>query len=382
MARVRLPPASISDRVSDLLIVGGGIIGLAVAREAARAGLSVRLLERGDPGCEASSAAAGMLSAQVHTEAASPLLELALASRDLYPGFIAEVREESGIDLRPSDYGTLLVARRPSTLDSIEKQERFQRAAGLPLERLDGQEIRRLEPSLAEDVLEGLYFQRDVSVDSALLVRALATAAGRAGVALHPGLPASRLLVEGGRIEGVEAGARLFTAGAVLIAAGAWSGEVNGAGVPPLPTHPVRGQMVSLVAAAPRRIVFDETCYLVPRDHGRLLVGSTMERVGFDRRVTAEGITGLTAAASALAPDLGRAPIISTWAGLRPATDDGLPAIGPGSLPGLYYACGHLRHGILLAPITARLFVRMLCGEPAEHDLAPFDPQRFASRPA
>ncbi len=382
MASPRPLPASISDRASDLLIVGGGIIGLAVGREAARAGLSVRLLERGEPGCEASSAAAGMLSAQIHSEAASPLLEMALASRDLYPDFIAEVREESGIDIRLSDHGTLVVARRPSTLESLEKQERFQRAAGLPVERLGGNEIRRVEPSLAKDVLEGLYFQRDGSVDNAVLVRALATAAMRAGVALHPDLPASRLLVEGDRIQGVETGARRFTAGSVLIAAGAWSGEVGGAGVPPLPTHPVRGQMVALAASAPRRVVFDEDCYLVPRGHGRLLVGSTMERVGFDRRVTAEGITGLAAAASALAPELSRAPILSSWAGLRPATDDGLPAIGPGSLPGLYYACGHLRHGILLAPITARLIVRLLRGEPPGHDLTPFDPRRFASRPA
>jgi len=382
MGSPRAASAQPSATTSDLLILGGGIIGLAAAREATRAGLSVRLLERDRPGCEASSAAAGMLGAQVEADGPGPLLELALAGRDLYPDFIAGLRAECEIDPGYLDHGTLVVARHPSALESLREQERFQRAAGWTLERLDGDEVRRLEPSLSGEILAGLYFRRDGSVDNAALVRALASAAIRSGVALHAGLPASRLIIEGGAVHGAEAGGRRFTAGAVLIAAGAWSGDVVGEGLQPLPTHPVRGQILSLAAAAPRQIVVDDACYLVPRGNGRVLVGSTMEEVGFDRRITAEGIAGLAAAASALVPALAEAPILSGWAGLRPATGDGLPAIGPGALPGLYYACGHLRHGILLAPITARLIVRLLRGEPPGHDLTAFDPRRFASRSA
>ncbi|HEU4400980.1 MAG TPA: glycine oxidase ThiO [Candidatus Polarisedimenticolia bacterium] len=368
---------------ADVLIVGGGIIGLAIAREAAGAGLSVILLEKGTPGGETSTAAAGMLGAQIESEGPDPLLDLCLRSRDLYPAFAREVQAESGLDPCLLDEGTIQVASGGVEALGLERQHAFQRSLGLPVERLDRQDLMRLEPALAPGFEAALYLPHDRSIDNALLVRALRLAAGKAGARLHHGAGVRRLLVERGRIVGVEADGGRFTAGAVVIAAGAWSGEIRAEGTGSIPTHPVRGQMICLEPPGRpvRHVVVSTGCYLVPRRDGRLLVGSTMERVGFDSRVTAGGIASLASAAVTTIPVLREAPWHSTWAGLRPATSDDLPAIGAGPAPGLWYACGHLRNGILLAPLTARIVVRLLRGEGAGVEIGPFDPRRLVERP-
>jgi glycine oxidase len=366
------PPAD------DVIVVGGGIIGLSIAREAARSGLRVRLLEKGEIGREASAAAAGLIGPQLGAERADPLLSLGLASRDLYPAFARAIAEESGIDPALLERGTLVLARGGDEVAEIDRQCAFQRSIGLAAERMGGEALRRLEPSLDPGCSEGLHLPRDWSLDNVRLVQGLRRAAEQSGVLLLPGSRVDRLLVENGRVVGVEAGAGRFRAGAVVIAAGAWSEEIAGAGVPPLPSHPVRGQIVCLgPAAAPQRPLYSHACYIVPRRDGRVLVGSTMERAGFDRSVTAAGLATLTAAAIQLVPVLRDAPFHSAWAGLRPATGDGLPAIGRGAAPGLLYACGHLRGGLLLAPITARVVTRLLHDEDPGFDLAPFDPRRF-----
>ncbi len=363
----------------DLIVVGGGIIGLCIAREAARAGLRVRLYEKGEIGCEASTAAAGLLGPQIGVERPDPLLDLSLASRDLYPAFAREVGDESGIDPGFLERGTLVVARGGETGD-LDRQCAFQRSIGLTVERVRGDDLRRLEPSLGEECSEGLYLPRDLSVDPALLMRGLERSAERRGVRLERRTRVDALLSEGGRVTGVRAADERVSGGAVVIAAGAWSGEI--AGVAPVPSAPVRGQIVCLgPAAAPGRPVYAADVYLVPRLDGRVLAGSTMERVGFDRRVTASGIAALAAAAIALVPSLGEAPFHSAWAGLRPATGDDWPALGHAAQPGLLYACGHLRQGILLAPITAVVTLRLLRGEEPGFDLTAFDPRRFRMLP-
>ena len=365
--------------VDDVIVVGGGIIGLSIAREAARSRLRVRLFEKGKVGCEASSAAAGLLGPQIDLESGDPLQALGLASRDLFPGFARSVAEESGLDPCLLEQGTLVLSRGAAEIEAIDRQAAFQRSLGLQAERVGGEALRRLEPSLNPDLTEGLYLPRDWSVDNVLLVEGLGLAAARAGARLEEGARIDRLLVESGRVTGVGAGGESFRAGAVVIAAGAWSQEILGAGVSPLPTHPVRGQMVCLgPSAVPVHPLHAAACYLVPRRDGRVLVGSTMERAGFEKRVTAAGLSTLAAAAIAVVPALAGAPFHSAWAGLRPACGDGLPAIGPGGAPGLIYACGHLRNGILLAPITAQVVGRLLRGEDAGIDLGRFDPRRFA----
>jgi len=367
--------------IDDVLVVGGGIIGLAIAREAARAGVRVRLLEKGTIGREASSAASGLLGPQLGADRPDPLLPLCLASRDLYAVFARQVADESGIDPALLDRGTLVVAARAGEAEALDRQCAFHRSIGLSAERVRGGELRRLEPSLREDCVEGLYLPRDWSVDNVLLVQGLERAAELSGARLERGVRVDRLLVENGRVVGVQAGSQRVGAGAVVIAAGAWSGEIAGDGLPPVPSVPVRGQIACLgPAAVPGRPLYSGDFYLVPRRDGRVLAGSTMERAGFDRRVTAPAIAALTAAAVALVPALRDAPFHSAWAGLRPATGDDLPAIGRGAAPGLLYACGHLRQGILLAPLTALVILRLLRGEDPGFDLTAFDPGRFQNR--
>lgn len=364
----------------DVIVVGGGIIGLSIAREAARSRLRVRLFEKGDVGCGASSAAAGLLGPQIGLDGGDPLQALSLASRDLYPAFARSIAEESGIDPCLLERGTLLLPRGPEEIRAIDRQAGFQRSLGLPVERVAGQALRDLEPSLHPGQTDGLYLPRDWSVDNVLLVRGLGRAAARAGARLSEGTRVDRLLVENGRVTGVGAAGEAFPAGTVVIAAGAWTQDIGGEGIPPLPSHPVRGQIVCLgPSPVPARPLYATACYMVPRRDGRILVGSTMERAGFETRVTAAGLSSLAAAAIALVPALREAPFHSAWAGLRPACGDGLPAIGRSGAEGLLYACGHLRNGILLAPITALVVGRLLRGEDPGFDLARFDPGRFAA---
>jgi glycine oxidase len=189
------------------------------------------------------------------------------------------------------------------------------------------------------------------------------------------------LLSKNRRVVGAEVAGEVWVSGTVVMAAGAWSGAIEGEAITPPPTSPVKGQIVCLEAepATLRHLLWTTGLYLVPRGDGRIVIGSTSERIGFDRSVTAGTLSSLIDCAVALLPALSGASFHSAWAGLRPAVPDGLPVIGPGAVPGLQYACGHFRHGILLAPITARIIVRLLRGENPEFDLAPFDPRRFTS---
>src|SRR3989442_3452204 len=232
------------DRIDDVVVVGGGIIGCAIAREAARSGLRVRLLEKGAFGREASGAAAGLLSPQAEADGVDPLFLLCLASRDLFPEFSRQVAEESGLDPALSEHGTLVVARRGAEAEALDRRAAFQRSLGLAAERLGGEALRRMEPALHPDWSEGLYLPRDWTVDNAVLVRGLEISAGRLGARLQGGARVERLMVANGRVVGVETPGERVPAGAVVIAAGAWAAAIAGPGVSPPPSHPVRCPIV------------------------------------------------------------------------------------------------------------------------------------------
>jgi glycine oxidase len=311
-----------------------------------------------------------------------PILALSLRSRALYPEWAAALRDESGIDIDLRRDGALVLAKDAAAARHLDAAFRFQRDAGLPVERLDAAAARRAEPALAPAIEAGLFLPEEASLDPALLTRALAAAAERAGARVVTGCAVASVATASGRVEGVVAAdGTQHAAARVVIAAGAWSDQIAAPGVTPPPAEPVRGQIVCFEAPGiVRAIVEADDVYLVPRSDGRLLAGSTMERVGFDRRVTAGAMAHLSSGAVALLPALARAPFHRAWAGLRPAAPDGLPVIGPASIEGLLYACGHFRNGIVLAPLTARLVVGMLRGESAGamgFDAAPFSPRRF-----
>jgi glycine oxidase len=364
--------------IHDVVIVGGGVIGLAIAREAAASGLSVQLLEKSDTGTEASGASAGMLAAQIEAHEAGPLLSLAVKSRDLYPAFLRDLEAETGLGVDLRTEGALVVGRDDGEMRTLEQEASVQQALGLPLAWLGPDELASCEPGLARELCGGFHLPREHSLDPVLLTRALRRSAEAKGALIASHVEATR--IEAGPVRAVlTADGERYPAGAIVLAAGAWSSSLGGCGFTPPPSEPVRGQIVCFRAPGLlSHIVVGRDAYLVPRGDGRVLVGSTMERAGFDRSVTALGLARLTSAALLLVPALAQAPLHGAWAGLRPGSPDGLPVIGRLG-DGVYAACGHLRQGVTLAPMTARLVAALVAGKDPEVDLTPFRPERFAA---
>jgi glycine oxidase len=367
-----------------VVVVGGGVIGCASALELAKAGAQVVLCERATPGAEASSAAAGMLAA-LGGGPGTLFQDLAIASWRLYPAVATELRERSGIDVELVRRGTLYPVATDGGLDAGGLPLSPALAAEFGVRMLDAAETRRREPALSPDLGGALFVEGDHWVNNQRLVIAYAQSAVAAGVTLRVGTAVSRVLVSAGRVRGVIAEGEEVGAEAVLLAAGAWTGEVVAGLGARLPIAPSRGQMLALAHVPPvlTHCVHGEEAYLVPRPSGELLVGATVERAGFRREVTAKGIGALIAEAVELVPALGERAITRTWCGFRPWAPDSLPVLGawPG-VDGLFVATGHYRNGILLAPITARLMTEwILKGEPSIA-VPDFLPDRFVGHPA
>jgi glycine oxidase len=377
------------DPATEVLVVGGGIIGLAVAWRARRSGHAVALVERGELASGASRVAAGMLAPVAEAEYGGEgreLLALGLASRERWPDFAHALAAASGLDPGLRRGGTLMVARDRDAAEGLERELAFRERLGFAVRRLRPSEARALEPALAPSVRLALELPDDLSVDPRRVTAALGVAAARAGVAVHERRAVARLLVQSGRVTGVElAGGERLRAERVVVAAGAWSGTIAGlpagAGVP---VRPVKGQILRLRdPAGPGllgHVVRFQGGYLVPRGDGRYVLGATMEERGFDTAVTAGAVTALLRDAAELVPGISELELGELSAGLRPGTPDNLPAIGPGALPGLVWATGHHRNGILLAPLTAELVTATLAGAAPDPLAASCDPGRFAPR--
>jgi glycine oxidase len=347
----------------DVAVLGGGVIGCAVARELARAGFGVTLFERGRVGREASAAAAGMLGVQADTDD-DVMLHLGVESRHLYPELLAALRDETGMVVEFWREGTLAVAFNGAEAARLDARRTWQQEAGADSERLEPRQIAALEPRLSRRVIAGALFPLDGRVDAAALTQALARAAVAAGCVLREGEEVRSVVAEQGRITGITTAGGRVPCGAVVNAMGAWAGRVRG--TTPLPVRPVRGQIAVVRAARPsfRHTVCSARAYAVSRRDGRVLLGSTLESAGFDKHVSAGGIAGILDAALELAPELGALPLSDAWSGLRPGSADGRPIVGADpAVRGYYVATGHYRNGVLLAPITARLIGSLLRGE-------------------
>jgi glycine oxidase len=369
---------------ADAVIVGGGVIGLSIARALALRGMGrVCLIERGRLGAGASHAAAGMLAAQAEANAADAFLRLACASRDLYPQFADALLEESGVSVELERTGTLYLAFTEEDEAEIERRYEWQKRAGLNVEPLSVDEVRRMEPNVAPEVRAALRFPQDIQVENRRLIAALAVATERAGVRLITGTSVLSLAVERQRVSGVETSRGKLSAPVVVLASGAWTSFIGhgDAGAAPFSIEPVRGQMLCFESNPRpfRHVIYSPRGYVVPRLDGRLLAGSTTEHAGFDASVTGGGIHTISKHALEIAPIVSRLPLQDAWAGLRPrAVGDELPVLGGSSeTGGLYYAAGHYRNGILLAPLTGELIADEITGGTRPPLLEAFTPDRF-----
>ncbi len=352
-------------------------MGCAVALRLAQRGLQPLVLERSVPGAEASSAAAGILAPQKEVDGPGPLLEMALASRARFPALVAELQAATGMDIGYRLSGVLVLADGEGAA-ALEERAAWQRRIGLRVELLSAAEAKRLEPALGEHTV-ALRLAEEGQVDPPQLMRALQLAAARAGAEFATAY-VRRVHHDGITVRGVDVEGETIESPIVVVAAGSWSGLVDGAALPARAVRPIRGQMVELeTRPAPfQHVLFGHAGYLVARSDGRIAVGSTMEEVGFRKEVTAAGLERLLRMACRLVPALAEAPVRRFWAGFRPATEDRLPFLGPTPIRGLHLATGHLRNGILLTPITADAVVAAIVGEPPPIDLAPFSVARLA----
>jgi glycine oxidase len=372
-----------NNQTADVAIIGGGVIGLAVARALAlREVRRVLLIERDSLGAESSSAAAGMLAPQAEANRAHEFFHLTCQSRDLYPGYAAALLAETGIDIQLEATGTLYLAFTEHDEDELEKRYQWQKEAGLPIEKLTAAEVRRLEPSINEEVRAALKFPLDTQVENRRLLIALTAANERLGVDLETGTTVTSLRIERNRVTGIETSRGFVAAEAVVIAAGAWSSQLGAAdkALPDLRIKPVRGQMLCFEPTPPlaRHVIYSQRGYLVPRRDGRLLAGSTTEHAGFEKQVTAAGVYSILSAALEISPQIASHPLTDSWAGLRPRAADTLPVLGPcAEIGGVYYATGHYRNGILLAPITGELIAGAIVDKVFPAKLEIFSPDRF-----
>lgn len=365
----------------DVVVLGAGLIGLAVARELAKRGASVRVLDAGEPGAGASWAGAGMLAPDTEGLASPQMRALCVRSLTLYPSFVEELRSESGVDAFLRLDGVLELATTPEDADRLRGHVAALLRDGVPARWLERADASALEPATAGSIHGAVLVEREGQVDNRRLGRALRAACERLGVKVDGNMGVPAIEADSRRVRGVRTPEGFFAAPVVINAAGAWAGTLDG--VPPnarVPVTPVKGQILSLAMprGLVRRVVWYGNGYVVPRSDGRLLVGATVENAGFDVRVTAEGIRQLLDNALAALPALRDLAINETWAGLRPGTPDGLPFIGRTALEGYFVASGHYRNGILLVPVTARAIGDAVEGRVQTLDMTPFSPLRVA----
>ena len=368
-------------RGGDVVIVGGGVIGCMIALELTdRYQADVVVLERAVPGAEASSAAAGILGAQVESHQkpkdGGMLFTLLLASRARHAELDARLREMVGVGTGYRKCGLVRVTHDASSLEKLARAHTWQCDYGGIVQRLERDDAHELEPALAESIAGGVHLPDEAQVDPRALLRALQQACAVRGVKFRTGIFVRGVSTEPSRF-GVETSEGLIAAASIVIAAGSWSSLVDGLPEGVRSVRPVRGQIVQVETRPPivKRIVVGDAGYVLARADGRTLLGSTMEEVGHVKEVTVGGVHEVLHRALSLIPSLAQAPISATWSGFRPATPDDRPILGETSVPRLYAATGHHRNGILLAPETGRLLADLVATGKCDRDLSPFAPR-------
>jgi glycine oxidase len=367
--------------MTEVVVVGGGVAGAAVALELVGRGVAVNLVDAERPGGAATGASAGMLAPQYESDVRTPLYALGLEARAFFGGFASRVEELSGRPLHVRWDGMLVANQTDDEHVAAQEAARLQRLAGQPAEVVDPAEAARLQPGIDPAVGSWVWLPDEGQVDSQALALAIPDALAATAVRVISGRRVSEILSAAGRVTGVRlADGRTLSADGVVLAAGAWSGGIGG--LPrPLPVGPIRGHILRFPGPTPpiqRLVTTHAGRYLVPRDDGTVLAGSTMDEVGFDRSLSEAGMASVHRSAAGLVPALGHAEPLERWADLRPMTVDRLPVLGPDpDLDGLFYATGYGRNGILLGPLAGRMVADLVLTGVAERDWRPFGVHRF-----
>ena len=375
-----MPESSVASRSPDILVIGAGIVGCAVACELAGRGASVQIVDDRQPGMGATQASAGMLAP--FTEAKdrnTAFLDLAVRSLDLYDEFVARVTQTSKMAVGYKRTGTIDVASTDERMAAMREVATRLQARGVALSLLDAAAARVEEPHLGQSVAGALFIGAHGYVKAGELTRALVAAARCHGAQIIEGSRVRAVAKQGSGFV-VDTASGSLHAGAVVVTAGSWSGQIDVAGGARVPVRPVRGQLLHLAwkDAPLRRVTWGDHCYMVPWDDGTVLVGATMEEVGFEERTTVDGVRQLMTAACELVPVAARASLLEARVGLRPGTPDALPIIGwSQTLPNLMYATGHFRNGVLLSPLTAQIVADAMIDNRIDPALAAIGPQRF-----
>lgn len=344
---------------SDVLIIGGGVIGLAIAREMRKRGaMSVAVLERGLVGNEASSAAAGMLALQAETDRADSFFDFCTASNRMYPDYAASLQQETGIDIELDRTGTLFLAFTEDDSIELSRRHDWQKSVSLAVSRLSAAEVLALEAAINPDVREALLFPTDWQVENRKLIAALSAYAVTNGITLIENCETVALIRKDGRVEGVKTASAEHFGDTVILATGAWTSLIEDPAGELPNIKPIKGEIVTfgLERGLLRHVVYSPRGYVVPRSDGRIIAGATVEDVGYDKSITPAAEQSISRSAFEIAPKLRELEIKERWAGLRPYGPEGRPVIGRlPSAENLIVATGHYRNGILLAPATAKL---------------------------
>lgn len=375
-------------RTANTLIIGGGVIGLSLARELHKRGVKkITILERGKLGQESSFAAAGILAPQAEAEKPDDFFHFCNDSKNLYINFAEQLFAETGVDIELDRNGTLYLAFFETDAAEIRRRFEWQKKAGLAVERLSGGETRKAEPFVSSVVREALFFPNDWQVENRKLLLALQKYARSNDIRFTEYAQVKNLLIEKGKVVGAETAKGKFFAETVILATGAWTSLIKSGenALSRLKVKPIRGQILSFKTAKRlfSKVIYSPRGYLVPRFDGRILVGATVEDTGFDKNVTRSGIKFLLETASEISPNLENLEIFDKWAGLRPVAADGLPILGAfAEIENLHIATAHFRNGILLAPLTAKILADKIVGDSDSKYLEVFSPRRFQTKKA
>jgi glycine oxidase len=360
-------------QTADVVVIGGGVIGSAIAWNLSAQQQQVILVEKNQPGQEASAAAAGILAVASGRSKRGPMYQLKRAGQEMYPALVRELEERTGIDIEYQTTGVLDLIRTDADEKKYRQLYELRREQGYAATWLTAEEVRRLEPTLTTELRGAVHFSGDHHLHNGKLAEAWAKAVEQRGGVVHTGVTVTEARIEGSKVTAVRIGDEWVSTNTVVIAAGSWSRQVGEIFGLTIPVEPAKGQMITVRSTALRHVISWSEHYLVPRKTGEVVIGSTVEFVGHNKDVTLETVQSLISRSIDLAPDIGKAPLSRFWAGLRPYSPTRRPILcrAPG-LENVVLATGHHRNGIVAAPITGKLICELIMTGQTSMSLEPF----------